>query len=147
MVKRTGEVQYAVERFINSCGFVSYPCGMGTCQSELCACRAANCCNVLLAITTSAQSISNFPQPKRERCWKAYGPSPGVCAADLPAGLSELWQVWKERRCFDLSLWAAASLNYGLQPQRPVCHCHSWSKRHFLIGSLDLQAICRMISR
>lgn len=119
-----GEVQYAVENLnVNSLLDLRRRTrvGMGTCQGELCACRAAGLLQ-RFNVTTSAQSIEQLSTFLNER-WKGVQPIAWRCTARkriYPLGLSGI--VWSgegaERCALILSLWAAASPDYSV-----ACNC------------------------
>ena len=116
-----GEVQYAVENLnVNSLLDLRRRTrvGMGTCQGELCACRAAGLLQ-RFNVTTSAQSIEQLSTFLNER-WKGVQPIATARKRIYPLGLSGI--VWSgegaERCALILSLWAAASPDYSV-----ACNC------------------------
>ncbi|STD93020.1 anaerobic glycerol-3-phosphate dehydrogenase subunit B [Escherichia coli] len=146
-----GEVQYAVENLnVNSLLDLRRRTrvGMGTCQGELCACRAAGLLQ-RFNVTTSAQSIEQLSTFLNER-WKGVQPIAWGDALReseftrwVYQGLCGLEKEQKDALLI-LSLWAAASPDYSV-----ACNCKNTACAvplslvvkahcHFSSGSLDL---------
>ncbi len=135
-----GEVQYAVENLnVNSLLDLRRRTrvGMGTCQGELCACRAAGLLQ-RFNVTTSAQSIEQLSTFLNER-WKGVQPIAwgdalreseftrwvyqGLCGLEKEQK-DALWSCHYGRRPRRITLWPATA-----KTRPALCHCHSWSKR------------------
>ncbi len=135
-----GEVQYAVENLnVNSLLDLRRRTrvGMGTCQGELCACRAAGLLQ-RFNVTTSAQSIEQLSTFLNER-WKGVQPIAWGDALReseftrwVYQGLCGLEKEQKDalgychygRRPRRITLWPATA-----KTRPALCHCHAWSKR------------------
>ena len=135
-----GEVQYAVENLnVNSLLDLRRRTrvGMGTCQGELCACRAAGLLQ-RFNVTTSAQSIEQLSTFLNER-WKGVQPIAwgdalreseftrwvyqGLCGLEKEQKDALLYCHYG-RRPRRITLWPATA-----KTRPALCHCHAWSKR------------------